>query len=329
MKAEHEFAPFIRILGKGKTGTRSLTKEEAQQAMSMILNDRVRPEQLGAFLMLLRVKEESDDELLGFVEACRQHINSPLAIEADLDWASYAGKRRHNNWYLLAALALADAGIRVLMHGAAGHTPGRQYSESALAELGIVASQDSESASMAIQQSGFAFLPLAAFLPKLADIIELRSVLGLRSPVHTLSRLLNPAGLPYSMQSVFHPSYAPNHQSAAQKLGQQNAVVFKGEAGEVEYRPNADQQLFLLEQGQMVSEQWSRHIDGRVETQSELSASELKAVWQSGECSEYAQFAIIGTIALALRMRGEAHSQDQAWPMAETLWQHRNRQRLR
>lgn len=329
MSTEHEFAPFIRILGKGKTGTRSLTQDEAVQAMSLILNNRVRPEQLGAFLMLLRVKEESDDELLGFVQSCRQHIQSPLPIEADLDWASYAGKRRHNNWYLLAALALADAGIRVLMHGAAGHTAGRQYSENALSALGIPASQSPEAASKAIQQNGFAFMPLAAFLPKLADIIELRSVLGLRSPVHTLSRLLNPAGLPYSMQSVFHPSYAPNHQSAAQKLGQQNAIVFKGEAGEVEYRPNADQQLFLLENGQTTIEQWNRQIDGRVDTQSELKAKELRSVWQSGSCSEYARLAIVGTIALALRMRGEVKSQEQAWPLAENVWRQRNLKRLR
>lgn len=329
MTIEHEFAPFIRILGKGKTGTRSLTKEEAQQAMGMILDDKVRPEQLGAFLMLLRVKEESDDELLGFVAACRQHISSPLDIQADLDWASYAGKRRHNNWYLLAALALADAGIKVLMHGAAGHTAGRQYSENALAALGITASDSPEAANIAIAENGFAFMPLGAFLPKLADIIELRSVLGLRSPVHTLSRLLNPAGLPCSMQSVFHPSYAPNHQSAAQKLGQTNAVVFKGEAGEVEYRPNADQQLFLLDNGEAMTEQWQRQIDGRVGTQTELTATELKAVWQSGQCSDYARQAIVGTIAVALRMRGEARNQQQAFSMAEGLWDQRNRNRLR
>lgn len=329
MTVEHEFAPYIRILGKGKTGTRSLTRDEARQAMTMILNDKVRPEQLGAFLMLLRVKEESDDELLGFVEACRQHIHSPLDIQADLDWASYAGKRRHNNWYLMAALALADAGIRVLMHGAAGHTPGRQYSEQALNELGIAPSLSPEAARKAIEESGFAFMPLGAFLPKLADIIELRSVLGLRSPVHTLSRLLNPAGLPCSMQSVFHPSYAPNHQSAAQKLDQQNAVVFKGEAGEVEYRPNADQQLFLLHNSEASTEQWQRQIDGRVETQAELTAAELKTVWQTDQCTDYAQLAIVGTIAVALRMCGEARNQEQAWPMAESLWHQRNRKRLR
>ena len=75
--AEHAFAPYIRILGKGKTGTRSLNQGEAQQAFGMILRGEVEPLQIGAFLMLLRVKEESPDELAGFVQACRAHMKIP------------------------------------------------------------------------------------------------------------------------------------------------------------------------------------------------------------------------------------------------------------
>ena len=62
--AEHPFAQFVRILGKGKRGARSLTREEAREALGMILDGRVEDAQLGAFLMLLRHKEESSDCLL-------------------------------------------------------------------------------------------------------------------------------------------------------------------------------------------------------------------------------------------------------------------------
>ena len=58
MREPHPFARFINILGRGKSLTRSLTVEEAEEAMAMILAGEVLPEQLGAFLMLLRVKEE-------------------------------------------------------------------------------------------------------------------------------------------------------------------------------------------------------------------------------------------------------------------------------
>ncbi|MBR9883045.1 MAG: glycosyl transferase, partial [Oceanospirillales bacterium] len=49
MAQEHPFAQYVRILGKGKKGSRSLTRDEARDAMGMILDGGIRPEQLGAF----------------------------------------------------------------------------------------------------------------------------------------------------------------------------------------------------------------------------------------------------------------------------------------
>ena len=71
-RPEHPFAEYIRILGKGKKGSRPLTQDEAYQAMKMILAEDVLPIQLGAFLMLMRVKEETPEELAGFVLAARE-----------------------------------------------------------------------------------------------------------------------------------------------------------------------------------------------------------------------------------------------------------------
>src|SRR5690606_9557981 len=81
---EHPFAPYVRILGKGKRGSRSLTETEAFEAMSMILDGQVLDLQLGAFLMLLRVKEESPEEIAGFVRACRERLAPPTDLVADL-----------------------------------------------------------------------------------------------------------------------------------------------------------------------------------------------------------------------------------------------------
>src|SRR5690606_2817771 len=88
---EHPFAPYVRLLGKGRTGSRSLNREGARDALAMILGGEVSDVRLGAFLMLLRVKEESPEELAGFVAAARVTIAAP-AIAVDLDWSSYAGK---------------------------------------------------------------------------------------------------------------------------------------------------------------------------------------------------------------------------------------------
>ena len=191
MSIEHPFATFIRTIGKGKTGRRSLSQSEAEEAMQMILQKRVEPEQLGAFLMVLRVKEESAEEIAGFVQACRAYIHAP-SITVDLDWSSYAGKRRQLPWYLLAALLLAQHGHSVFMHGASGHTPGRLYSEDVLGQLGVPIASDWQQVDMHLKNHHFAFMPLQHLCKPLHEIIELRPLLGLRSPVHTLSRLLNP-----------------------------------------------------------------------------------------------------------------------------------------
>ncbi len=77
---EHPFAKFIQILGKGQRGARDLTQQEAEQAMTMILSGQVEPVQLGAFLMLMRVKEETAEEVAGFVRAVRNSLLAPPAL---------------------------------------------------------------------------------------------------------------------------------------------------------------------------------------------------------------------------------------------------------
>jgi anthranilate phosphoribosyltransferase len=321
--AEHLFAQFVRILGKGKTGSRALTFDEARQAMGMILRDEVEDVQLGAFLMLLRVKEESPEELAGFVSAVREHINAP-ALSVDLDWASYAGKRRQQPWYLLAALTLAKAGYRVLMHGAAGHTEGRVYSEQTLAALGHAPCASWTEAEIALAQSHFAFVPLRTFCSPLQHIIDLKSLFGLRSPVNTLTRLINPCAATYSLQSIFHPAYADSHQAAAQRLGQLNAAVFKGEAGEAERRPEADLRLHLIQDGQASVEEWPRLVSGRQEKLEQLPFAAIQAVWLGDTNNEYGELAVIGTIAIALRLLGKANCAESAFLQASTLWQKRH-----
>lgn len=321
--SEHPFAQYVRILGKGKTGSRSLNFEEARQAMTMILRGETEDVQLGAFLMLLRVKEESAEELAGFVTAVRDQVNAP-ELTVDLDWASYAGKRRQQPWYLLAALTLARAGYKVLMHGAAGHTEGRVYSEQVLTSLGHPPCLSWQEAENALASHSFAFVPLRVFCPALQHIIDLRNLFGLRSPVNTLTRLINPCGAPYSLQSIFHPAYAESHQAAALLLGQRNAAVFKGEAGEAERRPEADLRLHLIQDGQASVEEWPRIISGRQEKLETLALDMLQSVWRGESEDEYGELAVNGTLAIALRLLDKNHTAASALNLANNLWQNRH-----
>lgn len=254
---EHPFAQYVRILGKGKNGSRPLTREEAYASMKMIMAGEVEPVQLGAFMMLMRVKEETREELAGFIEATRDSFQLPTGMaEVDLDWSSYAGKRRHLPWFLLSTLLLAENGIRVFMHGAGGHTSGRIYTQDVLRFLGIEYATSFEQAAEQIKQTNFSYLPLEFLCPKLHEIIELRPLMGLRSPVHTLARMINPFDAPNVMQGIFHPGYKSVHQEAAMLLGQKNMAVIKGEGGEIERNPDIACTVKGLHEGELFEETW-------------------------------------------------------------------------
>lgn len=328
MQEEHLFAPFIRILGKGKNGSRSLTEEEAFESMSMIVKGEVEPEQLGAFLMLLRVKEETPEEVAGFVRAIRANLDLPEGVHVDLDWSSYAGKRRHSPWYILSALLLAENGYKVCMHGAEGHTPGRMYTSEALAALGINMSNSLKEAEQALNDSNFAYMPLQAMSDILKDILELRPLLGLRSPLHTVGRMINPFSSDYSIQAIFHPGYQVVHQKASQILDQKHMAVFKGEAGEVERNPDTKCVVSYVHNQELSEEELPPMFERRHVKEKELDADNLISVWNGSAENEYAEAAVIGTTAIALRLMEKADSPEAAEKMAEEMWKNRNSKRF-
>ena len=324
----HPFARFVAVLGRGKSLTRALTLAEAEEAMAMILAGRARPEQIGAFLMLLRIKEETGDEIAGFVRAVRATLPEP-AIRADLDWPSYAGKRRRLPWFLLAALTLADAGWRVAMHGLEGHTVGRLYAREAIARLGLPIGGGFDEAAVHLQARNFVYLPLEAFCPRLAELFALRAILGLRSPVHTLARLVNPFGAPASIQAVFHPGYMAIHRDAALRLGDARMTVFRGEGGEAERRPNKSCETLTVAGDAASETRWPPLLeDPRADPDENLDLGRLAALWRGEAEDDYATAAIVGTLAIALATLGVERDPASAERRAEALWRARDRARL-
>lgn len=330
MAQEHPFAPFVRILGKGKKGSRSLTREEAGAAMTMIIEGQVRPEQLGAFLMLLRVKEEAPEELAGFADAVRQRYRPAQPVHAAIDWSTYAGKKRHLPWFLLAALLLAEHGYPVFMHGARGHTPGRIYTEEMLALFGLSPCADWQQVDEQLTQHRFAFMSIDRLCPPLGEIIQLRSILGLRSPVHTLCRMLNPLDAAVSVDGVFHPPYAPMHQKTAQLLGTRQGVTVRGDGGEAELKPDSDCDLHWIINGTMESGVWPRLYPQRLVRDETLDPARLLQLWRGEIEHPYGKGAVISTLAMVLRLLhpDEPLDPERLTAQAKEWWQARERDRF-
>ena len=117
-------ASYIKEIGRGKEGARSLNQEQAHDLMCQVLDGRVTDLEIGAFAIAMRIKGESIDELAGFLQAAHErciglHPQHPMVV-----LPSYNGARKLPNLTTLLALLLAQEGVPVLVHGPE-HDPGR------------------------------------------------------------------------------------------------------------------------------------------------------------------------------------------------------------
>jgi anthranilate phosphoribosyltransferase len=324
MTEEHPFAEYVRILGKGRNGSKTLTQAQAYAAMRMILAGEALPMQVGAFLMLIRVREETGEETAGFVAAARDSLTIPEDAPAvRLDWSSYAGKRRHLPWFVLAALLLARNGVSVFMHGIGGRDDGRIYAPEALASLGIFECKSLAEVTRAIKEQNFAFAALGNISPAINHLINLRPLLGLRSPINTVARMLNPFRAPVLMQGIFHPGYRDIHQSAALLLQQPHMAVLKGEGGEIERNPDTPCLVKSVHEGVAQEEEWPAMFTARHLKDQTMDVQRLGALWRGDIEDEYGEATVVGTTAIALKALGQAGTMEAAQALATDLWKRR------
>jgi anthranilate phosphoribosyltransferase len=327
--SEHPFAQYVRLLGKGPNLSRPLTLDETRAAVAMILRGEVEPEQLGAFLCLLRVKTETPEEVAGFALAVRDSLSVPTDMpRVDLDWPSYAGKARQLPLFILAALLLAQNGVRVAMHGTDNHTAGRLYTRAALSALGFTAAGSLSEAAEQLTASHFTYVPMEVLNPRLLEIMRLKALLGLRSPLHTVARNMNPFDAKASLMSVFHPNYRAVHRDASLLMGMTRIACFKGDGGEIERRPEKPCVVQGLLDGVAFEEEWPPLLAAGPGLEQVMDPTRLGELWRGEVTDSYAETTIAATAAIALRLLGRADSPAQAETLAKRLWSERRRDYL-
>ncbi|MEM9869797.1 MAG: glycosyl transferase family protein [Pseudomonadota bacterium] len=300
-------ADHVRTLGRGPSRSRSLTQDEAFDAMTHMLRNDAAPQAVGALLMLLRMKGETAEEIAGFAAAAQ--ANMPTLPAVDLDWPSYAaGRTRGAPWFLLSARLAVQAGHRVLLHGWNGTDP---KVRAGLEHAGIRIAQTPDATARLLDRDGIAYLPLEDVHPALYRLLDLRAVLGLRSCVNTVCRMLNPGAAHASVQGVFHPSYRLLQADAAGLLGWRTLTVIKGGGGEFERHPAKDVAAFGLRAGAP----WEASIPAMRQETRRLAAGSAEA-WDPSAPNDFETDVIIGTAALALDTLGVPDSAN----AAQHLW---------
>lgn len=237
-------APFIKEIGRGVKGARSMSREDARALYAAMLDGRVSDLELGAILLAMRIKGESVDELAGFMDAAESSfapLPSPPGEFAPVLIPSYNGARKLANLTPLLALLLAREGVPTLVHGVRSD-PGRITTAEILAELGFAETGSSADIGAAFAQRRPAFIPIEQLAPSLAHMLSLRRILGVRNSTHTLVKILQPfEGPALRLVSYTHPEYLETlgeYFSTAAPPARGDAFLMRGTEGETVANPH-------------------------------------------------------------------------------------------
>jgi len=209
------FTEYIEKISKGD----DLTSEESENAMKQILNGQISSEEISAFLMGLRMKGESIDELTSFVKVMR---SSSIPVEVDttnaVDLCGTGGDKSGTfNISTAAMFVVAGANIPVLKHGNRS-VSSKSGSYDVLIELGGVPNLQKQQVEKLFNETGMAFMFAPNFHPALKHVMPARRALKIRTFFNMLGPMLNPAQVKYQLVGTYSREAALKMNQIFEKL---------------------------------------------------------------------------------------------------------------
>ena len=218
---------------------RDLSRGQAREVMDEVMRGGATPAQIGGFLIALRLKGETADEIAGCAEAMRAHVLPVRPARDDLvDTAGTGGDGGNTfNISTAAALVAAAAGAAVAKHGnrAVSSASG---SADVLEALGFSLEQPPERIARSIDELGFGFMFAPTHHPAMKHAAPVRRELATRTVFNVLGPLTNPAGARAQVIGVYAPSLVPTIADVLAQLGARRAFVVHGADGIDELSPS-------------------------------------------------------------------------------------------
>ncbi|WP_270889105.1 anthranilate phosphoribosyltransferase [Pedococcus sp. 5OH_020] len=224
--AEHTWPDLLTALLQGQ----HLTVQQASWAMNEVMSGEASPVQLAGFLVALRAKGETVDELRGLADVMLAHANRIDVPGVSLDIVGTGGDRLHTvNISTMASIVIAASGIRVVKHGnrAASSSSG---SADVLEALGVDLGLPPQRVADVAQEAGITFCFAQAFHPAMRHAAVARSGLGVGTTFNVLGPLTNPAQPTYAAVGVADARMAPLMAGVFAGRGK-DAAVFRGDDG--------------------------------------------------------------------------------------------------
>lgn len=232
------------------SNSENLSGDQAEDAMKRILEGKVSSEEISAFLMGMRMKGESVDELTSFVKVMR---SASVKVEVDVnnavDLCGTGGDRSGTfNISTAAMFVVAGAGVPVLKHGNRS-VSSKSGSYDVLELLGAVPNLGKEQVETLFNETGMAFMFAPNFHPALKYVMPPRRALKIRTFFNMLGPLLNPANVRYQVVGAYSRDAAANMIQILSNLNTENAYTVHAHDGLDEISTTGQSEIFELKSG--------------------------------------------------------------------------------
>ncbi len=240
------FKPYISHAASGKP----LSRSDAEQAFTMMMSGEATPSQIGGFLMALRVRGETVDELAGAVMTMRAKMLPVIAPSHAMDIVGTGGDASGSyNVSTATAFVVAAAGVPVAKHGNRALSS-KSGSADVLKALGVNLELDAKAISCCIDEAGIGFMFAPAHHSAMRFVGPSRVELGTRTIFNLLGPLSNPAGVKRQLLGVFSPDWLLPIAETLRDLGSENVWVVHGD-GLDEITTTGETKVVTLEDGEI------------------------------------------------------------------------------
>ncbi len=234
-----------------------LSAEEAEEALNQIMQGKATEAQIGAFLVALRMKEETPEEIMGFARAMRANcVRINCRREGLLDTCGTGGDKLDTfNISTAAAFVAAAAGVPVAKHGNRS-VSSQCGSADVLQALGVNIQASPQVIARCIDEIGIGFLFAPSLHPAMKHAIGPRRELKLRTVFNVLGPLTNPAGATRQVLGVFDEALTEPLACALRGLGAEHALVVHGLGGLDEISTIGETRVSELKDGKVATQTW-------------------------------------------------------------------------
>jgi len=249
--ANERMKSYLQKIAAGPKMSKDLSRDEAEDALALILNDEVSSERAAVFLIAARMKLETLEENIGFWKALdATTLTQDVKLEKLVQVAeAFDGFERTPLFTFYTIPLLAEMGLPAYGHSALPLPPkfGITFEDLLVNHYGISANQTFEQRKTLIEKCGFGYLSTQQSHPKLDALKDLRSEIVKRPMLATMEKMLMPlkAKSNYLATNYFHPGYEESMLAVAPLGGWDIAVIGNGMEGSILYGVHKTAKLFI------------------------------------------------------------------------------------